>query len=639
MAKPKPTSGKKTTPKARPQSEKSAPNPGGTNNNSYWKPVTAMLLVLGAVFFIYRPALQHDFTNWDDAVYVTENPLFLYPSAENKAAIWTQPVSLNYHPLTMYSLSMDYHASRPGALPPARPFIATNIMLHILNTLLVFFFAFLLSGRLWEVGVLCAAIFGIHPMHVESVAWISERKDVLYGFFFIAALISYLQYIRSKGLGWLALTLGLFVLSCLSKAMAVALPLVLVLIDYYEGRILSSGKLNVRAVIEKLPFFAISLVFGLMAFKIQSEGAISKFEVFSVFNRFVFASYGFVMYWYKFLVPFPLTTFYPYPDGATKGDLPAYFYAMPVLTLLILGAAVWSMRKTRLGLFSVGFYFATVAFVLQFVSVGVVIMADRYSYIPYIGVAFLLSMLFSASWRSELPSISRWRLPALFVTSTLLAVFFFRAQAQVGVWKNSETLWTNVLQYYPNATEAYKSRGNFYGKTGKIDAALADLQQAAAKGSRDAGVFNGLGNCYGMKNELDKAMEAYNQGIALNADNGELFFNRGITHDKKHQYAEAIADYQQALLYLPAKKYQIVSARGYAYLMNKQFAEAIADFDVILQLPDPTAELYHNRAIAKFNLKDYTGATKDLERAAQLAPNDANIQKNLGVLRGLSAGK
>jgi tetratricopeptide (TPR) repeat protein len=376
-----------------------------------------------------------------------------------------------------------------------------------------------------------------------------------------------------------------------------------------------------------------------MAYKIQSAGAISKFEVFSVFNRFVFASYGFVMYWYKFLVPFPLTTFYPYPDGATEGNLPAYFYAMPILTLLILGAAVWSMRKTRLALFSVGFYFATVAFVLQFVSVGVVIMADRYSYIPYIGIAFLLSMLFSASWRSEVPKVARWRLPALFLMSTLLAVFFFRAQVQVGVWKNSETLWTNVLQYYPNATEAYKSRGNFYGKTGKIEAALADLQQAAVKGSRDAGVFNGLGNCYGMKNDLDKAMEAYNQGIALNADNGELFFNRGITHDKKHQYAEAIADYQQALQYLPAKKYQIMSARGYAYLMNKQYAEAVADFDVVLQLPDPTAELYHNRAIAKFNLKDYAGATKDLERAAQLAPEDPNIQKNLGVLRRLSSEK
>lgn len=624
----------KKTPAQTPKKHVPPPASKQAKSSDLWKPAVFMLCILCLCFWLYQPALSHDFTNWDDAVYVTENPMLMFPNPANKQAIWKEAVSLNYHPLTMYSLSLDCRLTRPGALPPARPFIATNLYLHLFNTLLVFVLVWSLSG-FWEAGVLSAALFGIHPMHVESVAWISERKDVLYGFFFLLSLIAYLPYARRGGRHWYLLGFLFFVLSCLSKAMAVSLPLVLLLLDFYEGRLWKNGKWAWSVVLEKIPFFAVSVYFGLLAVQIQSNGALADFKVFTLFQRFLFASYGFVQYLYKFFVPFPLTTFYPYPDEIKQGTVPVSYYFYLPMALGILGTALWSMRRSRLLAFSVGFYFFTVAFVLQFISVGVVIMADRYTYLPYIGVGFLASMGFSALWRRDLGRLKALQWPITALAVLFLGFLAWRTQAQVGVWKNSEVLWTNVLKYYPNATEAYKSRGNFYGKTGRLDLAMQDLQKAADLGSKDAGVFNGLGNCYGSKGLLDKALEVYTQGIAFNSDNGELYFNRGITHARKGAFAEAISDYVQALPKLPAKKYDILSARGYAYLNNKQYPEAIADFDQLVGNSTATADAYQNRGIAYFNLKNYQAALRDLEQASRLAPNDANIQKNIQVIRSL----
>ncbi|HNM26352.1 MAG TPA: hypothetical protein PKL15_13015 [Saprospiraceae bacterium] len=300
MAKTKPVRPSESRPVPPANTRKSAtaqPGPGGLW--AIWIPAILLL-----VYFAYQPALQNDFVNWDDPTYVTENPLLLRPTPENKAALWSQPVSLNYHPLTMLSLAWNMDPAKPKA----RPFIATNIFLHVCNTALVFLFAYFLSRRKLLVAIFTALLFGIHPMHVESVAWVSERKDVLYTLFFMAALLSYLRYVRRGGWGWLAATLGLFVLSCLSKAMAVSLPLVLLLIDFYEGRLWQEGKIVWRAVLEKIPFLVISLLFGVKAVEIQSAGAIGDFQAFSLIQRIAIASYGFLFYLYKLFVPPPMVT-------------------------------------------------------------------------------------------------------------------------------------------------------------------------------------------------------------------------------------------------------------------------------------------------------------------------------------------
>ena len=625
MAKPKPvrpSSSKNTRPADTGKTSASKPGPGGMW--AIWIPAILLL-----VYFAYQPALQNDFVNWDDPTYVTENPLLLRPTPENKAALWTQPVSLNYHPLTMLSLAWNMDPAKPKA----RPFIATNIFLHVCNTALVFLFAYFLSRRKLLVAIFTALLFGIHPMHVESVAWVSERKDVLYTFFFMAALLTYLRYARRGGWGWLAATLGLFVLSCLSKAMAVSLPLAMLLIDVYEGRLWQNGKIVWRSVLEKIPFLAISLYFGVKAVQIQSAGAIGDFQAFTLFQRIAIASYGFIFYLYKLFLPTPMVTFYAYPDGALQGNFPAWYYALPLLALAILGLSVLGLKKSRVYLFGIGFYAVTVVLVLQFVSVGMVIAADRYTYLPYVGLAFILAWLIDQTWAQKEGRWATLRMPVMGAAVLFCGLMFYLTRQQVTVWKDSETLWAHVMKHYPNTAEAYKNRGNHRGKTGNLEGALVDLQKADELGSHAVGVYTGLGNCYGSKGEYAKALEAYNKGLQFHPDEGELYYNLGVTHEKMKNYPAALEDFNKALPLMPDRAIQVRGARAYIYMSLGNYPEAIADYDAVIAATGGDANAFQNRGVCKFNLKDRNGALEDLRKAAQLAPQDPQIQKNINAIQ------
>jgi protein O-mannosyl-transferase len=285
---------------------------------------TVLWATLGALAVLtlaaYWPALDNQFVDWDDPAYVTENGLLNPATNTSLRALWKTVVSLNYHPLTMTTLW--WNALNEG-IASARPYIATNVFFHVLNTLLATLLAWHLSGKKALVAALTGLGFGLHPMHVESVAWVSERKDVLYAFFFFLAMLVYWRYIQ-KGAWWaLILCFGFFALSCLSKAMAVALVPVLFLLDYWHGR----AWWKASALLEKIPFIALAVFFGLVALDIQGGGnfhgwlntverqdAITDFSMFSPFQRLQFAAYGFMMYMVKLVVPSGLSAFYPYPS-------------------------------------------------------------------------------------------------------------------------------------------------------------------------------------------------------------------------------------------------------------------------------------------------------------------------------------
>ncbi len=252
-----------------------------------------------ATLIVYFPSINNDFTNWDDPTYVTENSMIRDLKTDNLKAIFTKPVSLNYHPLTMLTLALDTKRATKRKINQqtllseldAKPYHITNLLLHLLNTLLVFIFIYLLFKKKVIPAFIVALFFGIHPMHVESVAWIAERKDVLYSLFFLAGLIVYLKYLEKLHLKYLIFAFILFLFSSLSKAVAVILPILFYAIDYYTGR-----KVNKRAIFEKIPFLIVSIIVGVAAIKIQSGGALAKEGVVTFFQTFVFASYGFVTY-------------------------------------------------------------------------------------------------------------------------------------------------------------------------------------------------------------------------------------------------------------------------------------------------------------------------------------------------------
>lgn len=343
-----------------------------------------LVVLLGAM--VYGASLRNGFTNWDDQEYITDNR-DLNNASLHKHFVEKPEVMGNFHPITMLSLAWNHGLAKDpktGQLD-ASVFHTTDLVLHVLCALLVYLFITGLVGNAW-VALFTALLFVVHPMHVESVAWASARKDLLYTFFLLGALLCYLRHIRSTRAWWLAGALVLFMLSLLSKAMAVSLVPLLFLIDWYQGR-----KWNVRTLLEKAPFIALALWVGIKAVQVQHDfGSIQDGDAFPLRQRLFFACYGLVLYIVKFIWPTGLSAFHGYP---TPGEpLAWFFWSAPVVVALI-GLLVWRARQWRDVAFGAGFFFFTVVHVLQLLAVGGALVAERYTYLPYVGLGLVLTTL------------------------------------------------------------------------------------------------------------------------------------------------------------------------------------------------------------------------------------------------------
>src|ERR1035437_9561955 len=353
-----------------------------------WALVAGIVIV---TFISFTPALKNDFTNWDDDHYVSDNHLLAKPTGEAVKYFFSNFYFSNYIPLTMILYTMEYHATEINPAtnqPKPEIFHTTSVVIHCIDVMMVFWFIFLLSGRRLDVATIVALFFGIHPMHVESVAWVAELKDVLYTFFFMGGLIAYYKYIKSgekKNIMLYLVTFILFILSGLSKPAAVIFPLVLILIDYYAKR-----KFTIKVWIEKVAMLLVALTLGILTVKAQETEAIAKFEVFTIFQRIMFTSYAFIDYIGKLFLPINLSAVYPYPVKM-DGKFPIIFYAAPIISLCLCYGVYRTLKFTRIVAFGFLFYLVSIMLVLQFVSVGIAITADRYSYVPYIGLLFAIA--------------------------------------------------------------------------------------------------------------------------------------------------------------------------------------------------------------------------------------------------------
>src|SRR6266850_5198958 len=531
------------------------------------------LLWLGAVLlltcFIYQPSLDNAFTNWDDNHYVLQTTTVTQPTLKS---ILTEPVSGNYHPLTMASLALNYAIS--GARPASYHWL--NLLLHLANTALVFLFVRKLSGgRLWTT-VVTALFFGIHPMHVESVAWIAERKDVLYALFYLLGLLAYLRYLGKRNWGWLVATWVAFVLSVASKPAAVVFPAALLAIDFFRRRPFRLGLL-----LEKIPFVVVSLAAGVLTLMAQNTaGAVDAPYRWNLFEKILFASYGTVMYVVKLFVPLNLSAVYPYPaaQGATPG--PKYYVALAALLIVLP-----TIRRTRAVLFGVAFFFINIVLVLQFVTVGQAVMADRYTYVSYIGLFFAL-----AWWLDERPGLklggvpARAYLGALFVA--LAAVSLVQTWKRCDVWQNSGTLWTDTIQKFPDQVfDAYNNRGHYYLTEGRFPEALEDLDHALALNPKVARAWANKGAAYAQTNRPDSAFVCFQRAIELKPDYAEAWSNRGGVRSRLDDLPGAVEDCTRAIQLNPAFR-DAYTNRALVYFRMGEFEKAIADRRKAIEL-DP----------------------------------------------------
>ncbi len=595
-----------------------------TEHSNASKPVASnkirslpLLLCLGIAcltFIVFSPSLKCDFAGqWDDKEYVTENSMVINNHIPVKEIFHT-PVSLNYHPLTMLTLAYNYQSAK------LNPYVyhLWNVWLHVLNTILVFVFIFLLTKRNLLMAFIISLFFGIHPMHVESVTWISERKDVLYVFFFLAGLISYLKYLEQKKLMWYVITLALFVLSCLSKAMAVVFPIILMLIDY----LISTSETQIpvwkrKSNLNKIPFFIVSLGFGMAAYKIQQSGMIMQaMTLFSTFDRIKFASYGAIMYIVKMIIPFHLSAFYAYPIYNTH-QLPAIIYLSPFILLTIIVLIYFFLKKEKAIIFGSLFYFVSVALVLQFISVGNVIMADRYSYLSYIGLLFICAHIINLSFQKNSKLFSlKYVFIGIIIIGTI--VFSFQTYSQTKVWNNPETLWTNAINLYPdNCYTGYINRGIVYEKRGQNDLALSDFSKSLEINSGNATAYLDRGAIYSNIGKDSLALQDFNTSIKIDPAKAEVYYNRGRILAKFGKDSVAIQDYNKAIELNPNYSLAYMN-RGIVYFNRQQNDLALTNYNKAIETNPELDIPYYNRGIMMFNRQQYNLALANFSKAIAL---------------------
>ena len=487
-------------------------------------------VILFITFIAYLPALQNELLKtWDDQAYVTNNSLIKDLSLAGIVKIFKEDRGLyaNYHPLTTLSLAVNYSIS---GISPAW-YHLTNLFIHLVNTLLVFLFIFLLPGRKVIAAAIAALLFGIHPMHVESVAWVSERKNVLYTMFFLGSLISYQHFLKQpKDLKFYILSLALFACSLFSKAMAAPLPLVLFLIDYLNKR-----KWNGKMILEKLPFFLFSIGFGILAMKIQSESNSTSSDLFSLSQRLLHGCYGFTTYIVKIIAPVGLSAIYPYPyplvnSAWVLNSIPAILYITFFLTMcfwiVMIILIIKRSEKTRILSFGVLFYTFTIFLVLQFIPVGRVIMADRYSYLPSIGIFILIGFVAEHFYAQK-----KYRFILISVVSVYAGILAVTTFEYIKVWKNDETLWTDVINRYPNDSRiilAVANRANYFYLGKRMPEALHDYLLASSMDQNDAVILEKTGRIYGQEmNNIDSAMYYLQKAYEKNPKNYDVLTDLG----------------------------------------------------------------------------------------------------------------
>ena len=561
------------------------------------------VLVLTAVSFL--PMLGNGFTNWDDELYVTQNPLLKGP---DWGAMFTQAAASNYHPLTMLSIGINYIIS--GFDPFSYHFV--NWLLHILNTALVFLFVYKISGKKNFVAAFTAIIFGVHPMHVESVAWISERKDVLYALFFLLALLQYWRFLETGKRSGYILCLVFFILSLLSKPAAIILPLVLLLLDYWKGR-----PLKWKPVTEKIPFFLLSLVFGIITVRVQAVDAIAGLDIWPLWARFFFACYTIMIYTIRFVFPYPLSAFHPYPSLESLG-LPIYLSPLFITALLVL---LWLKRRDKLFVFSIIFFVVNLVLVVQLVSIGLTIVSERYTYMPYIGLAFLAAMLLNKYLNSSKAS---WVKATPFVIGIIFGIISFQ---RTKVWENGDTLWTDVIKHYPNAATPRSNHANYLKamavrpenksrQNELLQKALDESSMAIKIKPTHAKAYENRQNVYLLLEKYPLAMADADMLLKFEPQNSHAYYTKAVAYMRSNKPDSALVNFDKSLAIKPNAE-NVLNNRG-SLLFNsfQRYNEALIDFTKAIEI-NPQGEYFYHRSLCYYKLGDLARARADAAIATQ----------------------
>lgn len=579
-----------------------------------------LLIIIVLTFFAYSNSYKGDFLNWDDNVYITNSDLIKDISNTGIKNIFLEYHNSNYHPLTTISFAIQYKLSdgKPGL------FHIINFIFHLLNTLLVFYLLFVITKRP-EAAFIVSLFFGIHPMHVESVSWISEHKDLLYTFFYLLATIFYVYYVKNiKKLHYLLFAFILIGLSLLSKSAAVIFPLVLFLIDYYYKR-----KLSFRIILEKLPFLALSVFFGVMAIYSQKSDASINMLDYSLVDRLFLSCYALIFYIFKLFFPVGLSAMHYYPLK-TGGFLPFGYYLSPLVILLLIYAVYKSSKFKRDLIFGLGFYLINLLLVIQIIPVGRAIVAERYSYVPYIGLFFIIGQFLVLVFDNRLSYSQKIKIPLIAILLLYTLLFTALTWNRNDVWKNTTVLLDDIIEEYPERGFAYYARANVKVNKQNTQGAYEDYNKAIMYDPDIANAYHSRALLqYTYKNDPIAAMNDYNKAIELSPEFVTAYNDRGSLKYRMGDYKGALEDYNIAIEKRP-DYYLAIKNCGLAKYQLKDYQGAIENFNKVLEMKPDYAEVYYFLGYAKYDSEDKEGACADWQKALALGYAQANnkIQEN-----------
>jgi tetratricopeptide (TPR) repeat protein len=572
---------------------------------SYWitgRAVIVLFVLAAATFIAFWPSLFNGFSNWDDGLLVVSNPFVTGLTLQNFPDLLTSMIGKTYVPLTVLSFSIEHFFFKLSPLF----YHLDNLILHFGVVVLVWALALRFHFSAGA-AFLAALIFAIHPMRVESVAWISERKDLLYAFFYMAAVHQYLSYIRSgKFLPYMG-SLFFALLSILSKAMAVSLPLIFLLVDWYEKRPLSR-----RSLVDKAPFFMILLGIAAVTY---------------VFNERIFASnvdqailvwiWTFVFYLKTFLWPLNLSPLYQAPIPVSLWNV-EYFSAIVVFVLFLSSLVLF--RRNRLWLLACGYYFLSIFFLLRFnKDVLVSFVADRFMYLPALGFCLWIGYE-TDRWLNGLKQkafkirIAAWSL----VTGVFLAGGSLTF-VQCRIWGDDLKFWLRAVHRAPGYV-SYINLAHYYRGRGMHQAAIGIYEKMLGQGdAREYWVLNDIGMEYVSLKDPVRAIEYYNRSLALNPLCADTYLLRAFLHQNAKRYDQAVEDYTRAVELEPrfALAYH---NRAILYFVRQDLQAAIKDFSHAVEIIPDFVTAYYFRAQLYGIAGEYEKALADLDKALRIEP-------------------
>ena len=613
-----------------------------------FRPTLICLLLALVTLAVFSPVRKYDFINLDDPEYITSNP-HVQQGLTSKGVVWAFGIghANNWHPLTWLSHMLD--ADLLG-ISPVGPHMV-NLLFHAVNVVLLFLVLRGLTGTHWR-SAFVAALFALHPLHVESVAWISERKDVLSTMFWLLTLGAYGRYVQRSvqgqalGLGWASrdywLALLFFTLGLMSKPMLVTLPFVLLLLDYWPLNRVSSFRFQVsdgetavgtrsahyqlpttwHLVWEKIPFFVLSAISCAVTLLAQSKGFIPVAGL-PISVRIENALVSYARYLGKTFWPVDLALPYPYPGGwPSTGVILAV-----ALFIAICAVAVW--WKRRLPFLFVGWFWflGTLVPVIGLIQVGTQSMADRYTYVPLIGIFIILS------WGAE-KAVARWHLPKLaagIAGVLVLGICLMLTMRQLGYWRNTETLFRHTIAATENNVFAYDNLGYYLYQHGHPEEAFENYRRAVSIDPKDYMAYNNIGCYFYGLGRLDEAITNCQQALRLDPNNPNTLDNLGMVLACQKKYSEAIKCYEAALRLMPDYA-DAHNNLGAALNAVGRTAEAIRHYDQALRLVPDNAKAHNNLGNALITEGRVEEAIEHYRQAIKLNPDFVEALNNLALV-------